>query len=88
VAAPRRGTQDQAACCLGPSDPQAKVPQLTNDLMNKPQWVYSGAPADRAHRTSSAGNHPTLVTHVHYCMVERVRARAHERVLVHAWVRM
>ena len=78
-AAPCRGTQDQAAYCLGRSHPQTKAPHLTNDLIR--------APADRACHTSSAGNHPTRVTHVHYCMVER-HARAHARELMAAWVRM
>ena len=88
AAAPRRGTQDQAACCLGRSDPQAKVPQPTNDLIASVGLLR--APADRARHTSSAGNHPTLVTHVHYCMVERVRARAclGAHVSVCAFVRM
>jgi hypothetical protein len=34
AAAPRRGTQDQAARCLGRSDPQTKAPHLTNDLIS------------------------------------------------------
>ena len=34
AAAPRRGTQDQAAYCLGRSHRQTKAPHLTNDLIS------------------------------------------------------
>ena len=77
-AAPRRGTQDQAACCFGRSDLQTKSPHLTNSESDSVAWVLLRAPADRAlarHRdTSGAGIHPTRVMmhwHAHYCMVQR-----------------
>ena len=83
AATPRRGTQDQASYCLGRSDPQTKAPHLTNDLIS---MGLIRAAADRACHTSSAGNHPTRVTHAHYCMVERAYARAQARTRASARV--